>query len=144
MLKALQFLSERGEKPNTGSDPCPAPWSHLAPESLSDGNQKLYWTSAFLLCSQSAPGGTRLTHPLFHEAPVQVLSGGLGRTLGAPGTFLVEPRNDKSGKEAIMHDSVLRTELTRHYHSGLLLHIALQTPVLACPEQQVRGNKPAL
>ena len=56
----------------------------------------------------------------------------------------MEPRNEISGKEAIMHDSVLRTELTRHYHSGLLLHIALQTPVLARAEQQVRGNKPAL
>ena len=35
-----------------------------------------------------------------------------------PGTFLVEPRNDKSGKEAIMHNSVLITELNKHYHSG--------------------------
>ena len=118
MLKTLQFPSERGEKPNTGSDPRPAPWSHLAPESLSDGNQKLYWTSAFLLWSQSAPDGTHLTRRLFHEAPFQVLSGPLGRTLGVPGTFLVEPRNDKSGKEAIMHNSVLITELNKHYHSG--------------------------
>ena len=31
----------------------------------------------------------------------------------------MEPRNDKSGKQAITHDSVLRTKLTRHYQPCL-------------------------
>ena len=120
------------------------PWSHLALESLSDGNRKLYWTSALSFPETSL----LLTSPVYHvPSSMRPLShlhtGCLDRTLVCQGLSSWSPGMTNPGKHS--HTPILCSGQTSpSIQDQGFFQIALQTPVLVCSEQRVIGSQSAL